>query len=735
MKRGFLFLLAAASLEAASTASWEMNSYQDFVKGRFEGVSLSRAGRLSLAPRLETLFASDQPALWCLAAAPDGTVYAGTGHRGHVYRIDPGGGSGLFWTAEQPEVFAVTVDAKGAVWAGTSPGGKVYRIEKSGKAKEFFAPGEKYIWALRFGPDGSLFVATGDKGKIYRADAHGKGEVYYETGQSHVTALGFDAQGRLLAGTEPNGILYRIFARDKAFVLYDANLPEIRSIAAAPDGSNYAAALGGAFTGRPGAPASLLGTAQGGAAAAAATSTSITVEAQTPGLDVKPKPDAAKPQAPGGAQVTTRFSPLVDVTGIEKSAVYRIHPDNTVETIWSSKEENVYDLLLAGDQMLVSTDGHGRVYRLSADRRSTLLAQTNDLETVRLLDSANCLLAAGAGLTGAYEAPVHDASTVARWGRLSWRAERPDRGRIAFRTRSGNSARPDRTWSDWSEPITDPAQASIRSPNARYIQWKAEFTGDSAGGPTLESVIVAYLPQNTPPAVRSISVAAQWTGSTQPKASAPSSSPGAAYSITVTDTGDAGTTSAGTPTQMLARASSQQIQVSWQAEDSDGDRLVYTLQFRGEDEREWKLLKKDLAENSLTFDGDVLADGKYFFRVTASDRTANPPSSAREAELVSAPVLLDSTPPMVRAAAPRSAGSRLEVDVEVRDAASAVRRCEYSLDAGPWVPLEALDGVADSPEERFLVRLEGLTPGEHLIVLRAYDAAGNAGLAKVVSRQ
>ena len=25
--------------------------------------------------------------------------------------------------------------------------------------------------------------------------------------------------------------------------------------------------------------------------------------------------------------------------------VYRINPDNTVETLWSSKEENVYDML------------------------------------------------------------------------------------------------------------------------------------------------------------------------------------------------------------------------------------------------------------------------------------------------------------------------------------------------------------------------------------------------------
>jgi len=67
-----------------------------------------------------------------------------------------------------------------------------------------------------------------------------------------------------------------------------------------------------------------------------------------------------------------------------------------------------------------------------------------------------------------------------------------------------------------------------------------------------------------------------------------------------------------------------QIQVSWQAEDPDGDRLVYALYFRGEDEREWKLLKSILRRH-LHADGDSLADGRYLFRVVASDSPANPP--------------------------------------------------------------------------------------------------------------
>jgi hypothetical protein len=97
-------------------------------------------------------------------------------------------------------------------------------------------------------------------------------------------------------------------------------------------------------------------------------------------------------------------------------------------------------------------------------------------------------------------------------------------------------------------------------------------------------------------------------------------------------------------------------------------------------------------------------------------------------------VLIDNTPPVVTAAAARRNGSSVQIDVDAEDRGSALRRCEYSIDAGPWLPVEAADGVTDSPRERFLIRVDNFPAGEHLIVIRAFDSAGNAGLAKVVVR-
>jgi hypothetical protein len=739
----FAALLAPAMFPSGTTA-WEMTSYADFVRGRFEGVSLSREGRLSLAPKVETVFTSDQPVIWSVAQAAGGALYAGTGHRGRVYRIDGAGKSSLLWTADQPEVFALAVDQKGVVYAGTSPDGKVYRIE-NGKATEYFAPKARYIWSLTAAPDGALYVGTGDQGRIYRVDVSGKAELYYETGQSHITGLAIDSQGRLLAGTEPNGILYRISAKDKAFVLYDANLPEIRSIVPMPDGTVYAAALGGSVAKRA-QSANQAAQGNAGASGVTAATTTITVEAQA-GAEIKPPdPKTAQqpPVAPATPQVSTQFTPVVDVSGVEKSALYRINPDNTVETLWSSKEENVYDVLALERQILFSTDENGRIYGLSPDRRVTLVVQTNEGEAIRLLPSEHSVLAAtgnmgriyrlgeAPGATGFYEAPPHDAGTASRWGSITWRGETPAGTTMTFRTRSGNSARPDRTWSEWSAPLSNPAGSPITSPNARYIQWKAELTGTKSATPILNSVTVAYLPQNSPPVVRSINVITQSAPSPQAARVATGGST-AAFSVTVSDTGDAGSsTSAGTPTQTLPRAATQQISITWQADDPDNDRLVYSVYFRSEDATQWMLLKSGLHENSITFDGDILADGKYFFRVVASDREANPPPTAREAQLTSAPVMIDNTPPTVTMGTVRYANGTAHVEFDAVDAASALRRCEYSLDAASWIPVQSVDGVTDGLREKFALDLTGLSPGEHLLVVRVTDSANNSGLAKVV---
>lgn len=732
--------LATASLWAGGSTAWESNTFADFIKGRFQGISLTRDGRLTLAPSLDTLASTGEAGIWSVIAAPDGTIYFSTGHRGRVYQVKPGGQPTVVWASQQPEVFALALDSQGRLYAGSSPDGRIYRIE-GGKATEFFNPRSKYIWGLAAGPDGAVYAATGDQGQVWRVTPDGKGSVWYETGQTHVTSLAIDPNGRVLAGTEPNGILFRIEAKDKAFVLYDSSLPEIRSIVLAPDGSIYVAALGGALAQKQAQAAAAAATSQQPQGVVTSTIT-VTSDAQA-GVDIKPKPEAAKPPAATGAE-TPPTPPPVDVAGVEKAALYRIAPDNMVETVWSSKEENVFDLVLKDGDPVFSTDQRGRIYRLSQDLKATLLLETHESETTRLLPTAQGIVAATSNQArlyrlsnqptskGIYESPVHDAGNVARWGRMDWRMDN-SAGKMSFRTRAGNSARPDRTWSEWSEPVSDLAKALVSSPNARYIQWQAEFQPVNGQSPLLDSVSVSYQPQNGRPVVRSVQVTPQWVASAQKTAAAAPQTP-VSYSITVTDSGDSGAaTSSGTPTQNISRSGTPQLFIAWQADDPDGDKLIYSLWYRAEDEQTWKLLKSEISDNTYMQETEIFADGRYFFRVLASDRLANSPASAREGELVSQPVLIDQTPPSVSMGTPRVNGNQIEIDVDATDAHSPVRRGEFSFDGSAWKLMDAADGIADSKQERFIVRFNAIS-GEHSVVVRVFDSAGNPGLARLVLR-
>jgi hypothetical protein len=700
MRRVLLALAATALLHAASPKTWELSSFQDFIPGRLLGVSLNQDGRITLAPKADTLFAPEDPAVWSVAVLPGGGFVAGTGHRGKLYRIDAAGKSELIFTSPEPEIFAVAVDNAGRIYAGTSPNGKVYRIE-GGKASVFYSPGATYIWSIAVANDGTLFIGTGNGGRIHRVTPAGQGDVYYETGQSHVMSLAIDPQRRVLAGTEPNGIIYRIEAKDKAFVLHDAALPEIRALALGPDGLIYAAAMGGSVAKQLTPPIAAVGSIP-----TVTTSITVTADGSTP--------------APA---VVSAASPLPETTGVEKSAIYRIRPDNSVETIWTSKSENIYDLVYSPGSLLFGTDTNGRIYRMTDAGNITLVAETLESEVLRLVAQGDSILAATsnqgkllrlgatAGATGTYESAVHDTTSVARWGRLSWQAAACQNCVISLRTRSGNSARPDKTWSDWSEPLTDGRGSVISSPSARYIQWKAQLNG---GG--IDSVRLAYLPQNSAPVVKSISLSAQ---------------AGAVAANILSTRADAGS---GTTTQPVTRAASEQIALSWEASDADGDKLIYALHFRGEQEQTWKLMKDQLADGAHIIDAQSLADGRYYFRVTASDSTANPPDQARSAELVSNPILIDRTPPAVTLSSRVLPGGAVEITADAVDAASPLKTAEYSINAGPWLPIQPQDGILDSMTERFVFTVAAAVGEERIVVVRASDSGNNAGLAKVVLR-
>ena len=271
-------------------------------------------------------------------------------------------------------------------------------------------------------------------------DASGKGEGFYETRQTHVMCLALDREGNLLAGSVPNGLIYRISPQGKGFVLYQANLPEIHELAIGSDGRIYAAALGGA--GGKGSPGLFLPPTVGTPPTAPVAT--VTITAGTDELSTRSSAETQTP-SPGAQQPGSSFNrtapqtPLMTIPRMPQGqgSLIQILPDQSVETLWSSKEESVFGLAVRGNDVLFSTDSNGSVFALSPSddgAKLTLLTQTREALVTRLLLEGSDLyvatsnvgrlvrLGALPGREGSYESPVKDTRFVSRWGMMAWRA-------------------------------------------------------------------------------------------------------------------------------------------------------------------------------------------------------------------------------------------------------------------------------------------------------------------------
>lgn len=743
------FVLCPAALKATHTEFWKVSTFKTFLKGDLQGVSVSMDGQLTLAPETQAVFNPDETVALSVAADHRGNLYVGTGHQGRVFKLDRDFHEQLLFQAPEPEILALTMGPDHNLYAASSPEGKIYRITPEGKSSVFYDPKVKYIWALAFDSGGRLYAGTGDRGQILRIDRDGKGSVFFASNQTHIMCLTFDKSGNLLAGSEPNGLIYRINPDGKAFVLYQSNLPEIHALAIDSQGRIYAAALGSTTThgmpgyyATPGAPSVVTGPAATVTVVASADNPDPTSAQQQPKT---PKRPAARPANPNPS-VSAGVEPPYQHYALGRGALVEILPNYTAQTLWTSNNESIFGLATRGPDVLFSTDANGHIFDLRPSPEGpklTLLTETRESLPTRILPEGSNLFVATSniakliqigtsmGETGTYQSPVKDTRFVSRWGEISWRAQTPPRCTVQFYTRSGNSERPDNTWSDWSGPYRNSEGSSVHSTPARYIQWKAVFRGTDGESPSLREVVISYLNQNLPPEIHTLTVTDGGEKISLTGSPIVSSAP-AGMTIPVSTVSTVVTPMMYDASAGGTEAGKHQIAISWRAEDPNHDHLTYSLSIKSADEQQWHLLKDKLKETQFTIPQDSLADGEYQVRLTASDEASNPPESALRTNLVSAPFWVDNTPPQIRVLNRQVQGTDATIHFEAQSKTAPLRKAEISTGGNTWREIVSDDGIVDSQQEEFTVKLHKLAAGEHIIILRVYDTSENIGVGKAV---
>lgn len=718
-------VLATTVLRAALPTFWQVSTESEFLKGEFENLSIDSFGRLTLGPTAAPVYDASAPFLWTLLAAPDGSMYVGSGNDGQVFRIDSSGKAGVFFDAEELEVHALALAPGGGLYVGTSPNGKIYKVDSSGKGVVFFDPADKYIWSLAVDPAGVLYAATGDKGVIYKITPDGKGAPFYLTKATHAMTLAFDAKGRLLAGTESPGRVFQIDASGKPFVLLDSGYNEIHTLKVDRNGVIFAAAVRNRAT-RSQQPDTA---STPSAAAEPAPTASVSTEITAISVVVESAQGTSAPRTP---------------VGQSSGAVFRITPDGASDLIWESREDTPYDIAFQGDRdVLVATGNEGKIYLLSGDPyQPTLVTRVNVEQVTTLMpDRSGRMLFASSNPgkvfrlasdradRGTFTSDVRDAQTVASWGSIRWHTAIPNGTRVEVSTRSGNTRTPDETWSDWSSPYGDSEGSAITSPRARYLQWRAVLVGSRGAAPLLTSVTAAYLPRNLRPRVTSITV---YPPGTVFQRQFPVDPEIAGFEGDTPDRRALARAQGGQPGVSLGRRGYEKglLTFVWRADDDNRDTLTYDVSYRREGEATWKVLKRGLTDQILVWDTTAAPNGRYVLRVEASDAQSNSPATALVGSMESSAFDVDNTAPAITVGAVRRDANRMTISFEVRDTDSAVQKAEYSLDGDRWITVYPRDGIADSRLEQYELMLEGEAVAR-TVILRANDALNNVASADV----
>ncbi len=674
-----LVALATTNANAVGTRTFVLDTLDELSGGDLKGVAVGSDGVVRAGLTLGNVPVPDASAVWTALSLADGSTLLGTSPSGHVMKVS-GDQVSVFADTKELAVTSLAEDAKGNVYAATIPDGKIYKVTQ-GKAEVFVTlPDTTHVWALAFDKTKTvMFAATGPEGKVFRVDMTGKAEVYYKSDETHLVSLAVAPNGEVYAGSSGKALLYKITAPGRATVVFDFPGEEVKSLALAANGALYA--ISNEYGEQPEVPRRTGGTRP----ASASTSS-------------RPKPG--------------------------KGTLTRIDAQGRPEKLMHHDEFHYMSLALDSvGKPYVGTGAEGRVYSVDDQHAISLVADTDERAIGALglgglpanatrpnsvgggfiASSDTCnfhrILGQG-GADAVWTSKSFDTGLAAKFGTISWRST----GALEISLRTGNTDKPDSTWSNWSNPLGAPANANV--PDARYVQVRARWSKD-ANAELLE-VSLPFVTEN----VRAVltSVDASMKGS-------------------VHDSKEGLAASGGE-----APKHESVVKVTWHIDNPDQDALRYRLAYRREDQKVWRDMQRTdeiIVSPKLEYDWETAAlpEGKYRVRLEASDEVSNPPERTQKDALESQTVLVDNTPPVFGAIA--IAGRRLKV--RVMDVVGPIARVEVAVDGRlDWRPIAPVDGIYDATDELFDADVSTIVPaGPHIVAIRAFDSAGNSVVREV----
>jgi hypothetical protein len=559
----------------------------------------------------------------------------------------------------------MAVGADGTIYAATIPNGRIFKSADGAKWDLFCKLECQYVWSMVFDQAGNIVAGTGPGGKIYRIRADGRAEVLCETKRENVLCVVSDGAGGFHVGTAGNGAVFRVSSDGKISLVADFAEGEVKDIVVMKDGT-LCAAVNGATK-------------------------------MTPQDFIKAISDAT-PKPPSDAKAPVDQKPAPSVS----AAVMRILNGGGSEEVVTFPNTYLTDAACDSDgDVLVATSSSGRVFKVRKDGSFLIVLDAAEKQVLTMLMKDGTLAGVGTGDAGAAYVPAEGAAETSYfsevidsrfpsiWGALSWS---PAKG-LGVQTRSGNTAKPDGTWSEWSTQQGE-SPAKVSSPQARYLQFRVNWGADASA--RLKQVTLYFRNSNQRPKIQQVDIE-------------------------------------DTPFEGGQRVTESQIggpaprsvmkKIRWQAQDPNGDTLAFRVDLLPEGAARWIPISGPalFRGNEFVWNTEHYPDGKYVIRVEATDEQDNIQGEALKHEKESAPFVVDNTKPNF---VEITVGKDGLCAVTVSDATSNIAQLEFCVDGGAWQKAGPLDGMCDGTMEKFAFRASGVAGG-HVLVLRATETAGN----------